>query len=454
MGSQAPIDPLDCASVQRLHTPGMHPLHRGLPKPLVRCRPTEGTGFAHALAMNCRPARKRSHVALVALALLACGQRRDLNATAPTRAATAGVTHPPWSTPAASTPVERSAKAGPVPDYGPVAAIVSHTRIDEMAPDLRPALAQILGGVHVVRSHTWTSLPDSPADPTDEDDDSTVWMRDYQPIYVRQPDGRIVAYRYLATNANRQAYHPPGLKTETLPIIHENGNLVVAGRYVFLSESVVHDNRQPWSLRHLLAQGYRPRTREDLQQLLARRFHRRPEEIVFVPAMPYEATGHVDLFLLPLDDQTIVVPRVVRVPSAPAVRASVAKVVQVFLDEQAEVLEALGLRVLRLPMIPPTVHDIEDFSREPRSIEEEFETVVYSPANSLLVNVQGNKRVFVPTFAQLALPPVDAPIAATYARSWAMAFAAEGWQPLLVDASELAGHLGLFRCVTASVPVP
>ncbi len=349
--------------------------------------------------------------------------------------------------PAPTGALPSSRTAGPVPDYAPMMAVVSHERLDELAPALRPSLSQHLGGAHRSRDHVWV-------DAEREDDDSTVWMRDYQPVYVRQPDGSIIAYRYLAENPNRQGYAPPGQGTHRLPIIHENGNLVVAGRFVFLSEAVVEDNEQPWHSPHLLREGYRPRSREDLRSLLARRFFRRPEEIVFVPPMPFEATGHVDLFLLPLDDKTVVIPQIHEVPAAPYVRSAVARVVQVFLDEQADALAALGLRVLRLPMIAPTVHDYDDFSREPRNLDEPIDLVVYSPANSLLVNQGAKRQIFVPTFAELALPPADAPRAAAYVRAWRTAFQAEGWQPQLVDASELAGHLGLFRCVTASVPKP
>jgi len=395
---------------------------------------------------------KSSRMAVIFLALLACGQRQELSASAPVGAPAPGPVA--LITPAAppATVLASGVVAGPVPDYAPMLAVVSHERVDEMAPELRPTLTRILGSAHHSQRHTWTQLPESIADPVDQDDDSTVWMRDYQPIYVRQPDGRIVAYRYLAENPNRQAYLPTGLPTQRLPILHENGNLVVAGRYVFLSEVVVDDNEQTWTSPHLLREGYRPRTREDLKRLLALRFHRRPDEIVFVPPMPYEATGHVDLFLLPLDDHTVVIPQIHEVPDTPFVRSSVSRVVQVFLDEQAEMLASLGLRVLRLPMVAPTVHDTEDVSREPRSLDEPLDLVVYSPANSLLVNRGGQRHVFVPTFAELALPPLDAPRAAAYVRAWRTAFVAEGWQPQLVDASELAGHLGLLRCVTASVP--
>jgi hypothetical protein len=110
-----------------------------------------------------------------------------------------------------------------------------------------------------------------------------------------------------------------------------------------------------------------------------------------------------------------------------------------FLDEQAKRLATLGLSVSRLPMAPPSMQLPDDA---------EFELVVYSPANTLLADVAGARHAFIPRLSADG----SAVHFARYAAEHARFFEARGWQPHLVDATELSTYLGLIRCVTATVP--
>ena len=378
----------------------------------------------------------------VALALLlgACSTRPSTDPLA----ATPGLSRLP--------PVAALVATGPVPDFSPMDAVVTHEDLGEIAPDLSPELDRLIGAHHVVDRRQVAAYDAEPGD-VDAVDDTLVWKRDYQPIYVREVDGSITALHYLADNPNRVlAPSPLGSwpQEQMLPIVH--GNLVTNGRYVFMTDLVLDANAEERSEPHLLQHGYRPRRRDDLLRLLARSLRRPVADIIILPGMPHEATQHVDLYLLPLSEREVLVPRIdddalALITENPA--KSIGRQVQVFLDEQSATLTGLGLEVLRLPMIPPAI----GVEPEPEEGQEDlFELLVFSPANALLVNVGGQKHVMIPSFVDIADDHRLASLIGRYTREWETAFAARGWTPHRIDASRLVTHLGLFRCVTEVVP--
>lgn len=94
-------------------------------------------------------------------------------------------------------------RGGPVADYERLAGVVLHQQTDEMAPELRPLLTQLLGrSLHVA---TWEAASPDPDDP-DEPDHSLRWVRDYHPIYARDRRGALFAIRYLSENPNRSEF--------------------------------------------------------------------------------------------------------------------------------------------------------------------------------------------------------------------------------------------------------
>jgi hypothetical protein len=212
------------------------------------------------------------------------------------------------------------------------------------------------------------------------------------------------------------------------------------------------DNREQSDLPHLQAAGYQPRSETQILKLLSRAFDRPSEDLIVMPAMPYESTGHIDIYLLPLDDDTVMIPRLDEsdfgLLGADPSERRVAKVIATFLDEQAAHMRSLGMKVVRMPMVPPSIERPDASAPS----DEDFELVVYTPANSLLVNTGGRKLVFIPSF-EAGTEEIDRLATfARYRRQWADSFRAAGWEPHFVDASELVTFLGLLRCVTATVP--
>lgn len=374
-------------------------------------------------------------------------------------------------------------RVGPVPDYAPIDSVWTHPQLLTIAPDLAFSLTKYLGDRH--RVETYMPPPadeadvgerDAPIEASVEDeledglasgeteDDTLVWMRDYQPIYVRRPDGGIKLLRYLHGNPNRSGYlplgHPtadpfppsrgrePDVSLEMLPLLHENGNLVVAGRWLLMTDLVVEDNALSDDQPHLLSGGFKARAPEEVIALLARRFGRSPDEFVILPRMPEEQTGHVDLFVMALSDTRVMVPEIrseALGSGEPAVDEGLAAEVQRFLDEIAHRLAGLGLEVVRLPMLPPLLLASVE-------AEEPDDPVFYSPANGLLLRTPERSRVLIPTADLRDAAPKLAPLQRRYERHWSRVFRAEGWTPTRIDATTLARYLGLFRCVTQVVP--
>jgi hypothetical protein len=328
-----------------------------------------------------------------------------------------------------------------------MAEIATHKSVDDMAPELQPLLATLLGARHVIDQRSAPTWDETGVD----EDSSLVWERDYQPIFTRDRRGGLEALLYLSPNPNRSAWHGllqgRDIPSQTLPIIHENGNLVIVGRYALLTDRLFEDNAEWLDLPHLRERGYRPRSRAALVGLLAQALHRSEDEILILPQMPLEETGHVDVFVLPLDDETVALPEIpddaiAMIDEGPV--KETARRVRDFLDERAEELRSRGLQVVRMPMIAPAQARYED--------DGEGALLVFTPANSLLANVGGRRLALYPAFHGIADDPRLIAMLARHAVAWERTFRSFGWDPYPVDASELVGYLGLCRCVTAPLP--
>lgn len=368
-------------------------------------------------------------------------------------------------------------RIGPIPDYAPIDSVWTHPQLHSIAPRLGPELDRVLGPRHRIEDYTPPApeaqdpalaedLELDPADLDDEEDSSLVWMRDYQPIYVRRPDGGIKVLRYLHENPNRSAYLPigdagadpfaperlvesiDGPTFEWLPLLHENGNLVVAGRWVLVTDLLIEDNAADFDLPHLDAAGFVGQDDKAVVATLARALGRSPREIVVLPRMPGEQTGHVDLFVMAISDHVVIVPEIRREALTTAdlnVDEALARDVRRFLDDVAARLRHLGLRVVRLPMVPPLV-------LEPVDDEEGMDAVFYSPANGLLLRTTESAEVLLPSVDLRDTAPGLAGLQKRYEREWVRVFAAHGWKARRVDATLLGRYLGLFRCVSQVVP--
>ncbi len=344
----------------------------------------------------------------------------------------------------------KAAFMGPTPDYALLRLVIAHAQIDPLVPELISTLEEIAGKKFFLETFDPGITIDGEFDP---EDSVLRWMRDYQPIFVKTETG-LCGWRAISPEPNRSKFCELfdlkiGAASKILPILHENGNLQVAGEKVFLSERVLTDNLRKTARPDLLSHGYRPRKREEVIQILASAFEKEPSQIVILPRMPGELTGHVDLYLLPLEKDRILIPaiepRALNLVATKIERRLGMAVMQ-FLNAQASFIEQIGFTVIRVPMFPPMiVPEVEQ--------EEGIDAIFYSPANSILLKMSENEaHVIVPTFDPLGYGSEVEMLVKKYEENWVSTFAAHGYQAHILDATDLGRYLGLFRCVTAIVP--
>lgn len=341
-------------------------------------------------------------------------------------------------------------RMGPIPDYAPIRAVYFHQQLSGLAPESALALEVFLSGLYEIDDY----------DPGELDGDVVIedtmllWMRDYHPIYVRDPTGALRAIHYLAHNPNRARYLLRGAprvdELDQLPLIHENGNLIVAGQWVFVSERLLEDNQDGENEDHLIEGGYLPRGRSELIAMLSDKLHVPKNRVVMLPNMPHEATGHVDLYLMAINDHQVIIPKIV-IPldhfTEQPIERQIAEDVKQFLDDRAQQIAQLGLEVIRLPQLPPLRLPALD---EP---EGNYDVVFYTPTNGLLVNKGKEQIVLLPHFEAEGLRPDLAEMTLAYERFWQETFTTLGWPAYMIESTHLGRYLGLIHCVTATTPL-
>lgn len=319
-----------------------------------------------------------------------------------------------------------AARPGPVPDYAPMALVRTHVQARDLSEEFVVRLQKLLGPRHVE-----VGQPDAVG--------TLVWLRDYQPIYARDAADRLHSLRVRSRMPERNGHFFPGdSPAADLPLVHENGNLVVAGQRVFVSTRIFDDNR-------IEGPGAEA-ARRPLIRALAQGLAIPEEDVVIMPQLPGEGTGHVNLYLLAVSDTLMLVPRIPEEALVGLTESEwgVSRAAAQFLDDQASFLTTLGLKVKRLSMLPPRILPAVDNTSE--------DAVFFSPANALLLNVDGRRTVILPDLDPSALRASHRKLFRQYRKQWMSTFQGEGWHPVFADATELSRYLGFFRCLSTVVP--
>ncbi|MCJ7447976.1 MAG: agmatine deiminase family protein [Bacteroidales bacterium] len=130
------------------------------------------------------------------------------------------------------------------------------------------------------------------------------WCRDYMP--VKATDGELVLFSYnpsylreskkdRSTIPNQQAIcRKLGLKPETTDIILDGGAIEIYGKKAIISDKVLTENTTSWK------NGV-PVLLDKIKTLL------KLDEMVVVPADPWDFTGHVDGMVRFINDDTVLV---------------------------------------------------------------------------------------------------------------------------------------------------
>lgn len=241
-----------------------------------------------------------------------------------------------------------------------------------------------------------------------------MWIRDYGPVFVRRPSGRIVVLdsQYNESDRHRDDYIPRylagyfRLPIANSPLIIEGGNLLSNGQGVYITSTTVIARNQP--------RGYEtPAIGSVLRETYGASMW------VYLKPLIGETTGHVDMFM------TLVAPNVVVLgqydPSIDAANAQ-------RLDEHAALLSRTQtpqgpLQVVRIPMPPNTDGEFRTYTN-----------VIFA-----------NGTLLVPQYPGVS-PDLDKHALDLYARLL------PGWKIVGIDSSTIIKKSGSLHCVSINVP--
>lgn len=364
--------------------------------------------------------------------------------------------------------LQQAPRSRPLSDFDTSLGIRIHALARDLAPAFYSALVQKLNHrLDVITTGYQGPKLGYGGDP------NLVWLRDYDAAYVRRPNNQLCVVTPLCENPVRSGhlsteyipvapplpgqryYRAPGqtqgrwIETKTLPLLHQWGNQVSDGEHVLVTDKLLTDNERPHSEKHLVAAGYGPRDPATILKLLSSTLDIAAQNIVVVPKMPGEKTGHVDMFIMPLGPKRFLVPQVdshLMTTIGYAHEIELAQRVHAFLENVTEQLRSNGFVVERLPMIAPVY--LQPDPQQPGG----HNGVFFSPTNSLVVNSSGQRFALLPTFDPKDFPGSYQKRHREIQRLWESFFRNEGYETQLVDATELAKSYGLFRCLVAPVP--
>ncbi len=363
---------------------------------------------------------------------------------------------------------DRDTFVGVLPDFSPSHGVYVHRLLRELSPKLLASLIDELGSERVIELTTGYAGPSSGFSRAT----SLVWTRDFLPLSIGAPEG-ITVVSYLSVDPTRSGYdgsiyvpmqapspahrffRVPGQDsewrlTETMPLLNEGGNVVATGRWIVATDKVLRDNAdapKEGSVAALRRSGWEARSTDETLAILSKATRTPTDRIIVLPPMPGEKTDHADLVVMALGPNEVMVPEV---------RDDILNIitfgheielgwrVREYLDEVAATLEERGLKVHRLPMLPPVYLGEND--GEPTG----YHGVFYSPTNATQVHIAGETpRVWLPTFDAEGFPESYVAVKHAYEDTWVDFFEARGFVALPVDATELGHAFGLFHCVTA-----
>jgi len=243
----------------------------------------------------------------------------------------------------------------------------------------------------------------------------SVWMRDYGPFYTIDEDTSLMIgdaayydYAYRDDSFPEQAADWWGDSLYQIPVSMEGGNFYANGEGLCVSTSTVY---QWYSI-----------SEEEADALYQERLG--CDKTLWLEPLYGEGTGHVDMYFTFVDAENAIVGSY-----ADNLDSSNAEL----LDRQVETLEAEGITVHRVPMLPNTDVDGDGW--------EDFHTVI----NGFFASTADEKVFLMPTYYE------NYPEETAEARE-ALVAAMPGVTVIDVPADDVITWGGAIHCVTKTVP--
>ncbi len=271
----------------------------------------------------------------------------------------------------------------------------------------------------------------------------TVWARDWAPLSAKTDDGtlRLLDFNYYADRPADDATARsllPLLPVErvSVPVYNEGGNFMSNSLGAcFMTTRVTDANAS--------------KDRNDDMILSAndvKTYYRNfagCKQVQIFPRMPYEGTGHIDMWAKFLNDKTVLVgelrEELFSLPMLKKNDSNQTTVLRNYLNERAKDIEDMGYTVVRVPMPAPIFRGGDVFR---------------SYTNSLTVN--GN--VLVPRYVKPAYEDLgvdgeyeDAKLLASYEKEVEQAYASQGFHVYWVESDALIAQGGAVHCTTMQI---
>ena len=267
--------------------------------------------------------------------------------------------------------------------------------------------------------------------------DLTVWARDWAPLAARGSGNEpiLIDTNYYPNRPSDDS-SPQALgalqdwQRISLPVYTEGGNYMSDSRgNCFFSSWIVEENQRRYVGGDIILNA-------DEIKGIFNNYAGCSSSTIF-PRLPYEGTGHIDMWAKVLNDSTVMVSDLLDATIdlyTSSSDVSRARTVQTFLNDRSDDFRAMGYNVVRVPMPAP------NFSSG----------VVRSYTNSLFVNGTALIPQYISAISSFGgrSQYIDNDYLDDYERLVLEAYANAGFKNVFIDSDELIHTGGAVHCVT------
>jgi agmatine/peptidylarginine deiminase len=266
---------------------------------------------------------------------------------------------------------------------------------------------------------------------------ATVWARDWAPLGALQADGSrlLLDFNYRLNGRPVDDNTPtvlseslPGYQRLSLPVYNDGGNFMINDEGVCLMTSrTTDDNARSYHSEDMILNA-------DQIGSYFLRFGGCKKVHIF-PRIPYEFTGHIDMWAKYLNNDTVLVASLDASTVALEKNSSSrkkAEQIRQYLQARRADLENMGFIVVEVPMPLP------DFGRE----------VFRTYTNSLFVG----KTALIPKYSSRQY--LDSNLHSQYEAKISDAYAKAGFKVRLIESDQMIVHGGAIHCITMQLPRP
>lgn len=329
------------------------------------------------------------------------------------------------------------------------------------------------------------------------------WARDWSPMTAFAADRSriLVDFNYYTTRPTDDevpSLLAASLKTSqrlSVPVYLEGGNFMTTSKgrcmttsrileansdqaktYIVDAQGLVvgEEGSAPLSAGHKLLKGIlyfdraaQPRIRTDELLLgqgeIVRHLREAAgcQEVTIFPKLPFESTGHLDMWAKALNDETILVGAIekdeaARLPDREL--GHVGKQIGRYLDARAKDFEKMKFKVIRIPM--PLPHRLDPRQKE-RNLGDAFGFRSFT--NSLFIVTAKGKTVLVPRYSKVWVrglsdetkgryPYPDFVQTAAMERQVQTIYQSAGYSVSWIEADEILAYGGAVHCATMQMP--